>query len=183
MSALQDYLERLRRNLVGLDRKEVRRVLRDVETQIMRLSEDYGGGEEGILRAIEEIGPAEKIAEKYSELYSLGIQDYLIISGIAVFLSSFTLPVVPFLAVQNVFSIALIVILALFIAFVGINWGIKAAFVPAIISALWRSSIFQITLWMYPFELRASETGIYIVHITSLLLVLMCLAFPWPGRE
>ena len=183
MSALSDYLEKLERNLVGLDGKEKRRVLKDVEIQIIKLSEDYGSGEHGIIRAIEDIGPAEKIAEKYSEMYSLGLQDYLIISSIALFLASFTLPVLPFMKVQNPFSLIVILILALFIAFVGINWGIKAALIPAVISALWRSSIFQMTLWMYPFEIRASVNGIYVAHLTSLLLVIMCLAFPWPGRE
>ena len=183
MSALREYLERIERNLVGLEEKEKRRVLKDVEIQVIKLSEDYGGGEKGILKAIEEMGPAEKIAEKYSEMYSLGLQDHLIISGIALFLASFTLPILPFMKLQNPLSLIVILILALFIAFVGINWGIKAAFVPAIISALWRSSIFQITLWMYPFEIRSSVNGIYVVHLTSILLVIMCLAFPWPGRE
>ena len=183
MSALREYLDRLERNLVGMGKKDKRRVLKDVEVQIIKLSEEYGGGEKGIVKAIEEIGAAEKIAEKYSEMYSLGLQDYLIISSIALFLASFTLPVLPFMKVQNPFSLIVILILALFIAFVGINWGVKAAFVPAIISALWRSSIFQITLWMYPFEIRSGVNGVYVVHLTSLLLVVMCLAFPWPGRE
>jgi uncharacterized membrane protein len=183
MSALQDYLKKVERNLVGLEDKEKRRVLKDIEIQIIKLSEEHGGGEEGIKKAIEEIGPAEKIVEKYSDMYSLGFQDYLIISGIALFLASFGLPILPFMNVQNVFSLIIVLILTLFIAFVGINWGVKAALVPGLLSAIWRSSIFQITLWMYPFEIKSTFNGTLVVHLTSLLLVIICFAFPWPGKE
>ncbi len=183
MGTLSDYLRKLEKNLVGMEEEEKKRVIKDVEAHILRMAQDYGGGAEGIRKAIEDLGPPEKIAEKYSELHSLRFQDYAVISAIALLISSFTLPIIPFTSEQNIFFLGVIIVLSAFIFFVGINWGMKAALVPSLISGIWRSSLFHITLWMYPLSLRATPTGIYVVHITSLLIVLMALVFPIPGKE
>ena len=183
MSALNDYIKKLDKNLVGLEEDKRRAILRDLNTQILKMAEEYGGGEEGMGRALSEIEPPELMAKKYVRIYGLGYSDFLLISGIALLLSTFSLSVIPFTTGQNVFSLLVLPLLALFILFVGMNWGMKAALVPALLAALWRSSIFQITLYLNPFEINATQNGVYIVHITSLLLVLMVLAFPIPGRE
>ncbi len=183
MSALNDYIKKLEKNLVGVEDEKRSAILRDIKIHIVNMAEEYGGGEEGIRKAIEELDAPEVMAKKYIRLYGLGYKDMLIISGIAVLLSTFSLSIIPFTTWQNVLSLLFLPLLALFILFVGMNWGMKAAFVPALLAALWRSSIFQITLYLNPFEINATQNGIYIVHITSLLLVLMVLAFPIPGRE
>ncbi len=183
MKPLTDYIKRLERNLVGIEERKRKDIIRDLKVRVLEMSEEYGGGEEGIRKAIEGLDPPEKLAEKYVSIYGPKRADLLQMSFIAISISTFTLPVIPFTSLQNIFSLLVIPILALFIVFVGRECGMKIAAVPALVAAVWRSSIFQITLYLYPFEMEAAESGIYIVHITSLLLVLMVLAFPIPGRE
>lgn len=183
MSALNDYIKKLEKNLVGVDDEKRSAILRDIKIQIVNTGKEYGGGEEGIKKAIEELDPPEVLAKRYLSIYGLGYRDMLLISGIALLLSTLSLSIIPFTTWQNLSSLLFLPLLGLFIIFVGINWGLKAALVPALLSALWRSSIFQITLYLNPFEINATENGIYIVHITSLLLVLMVFIFPIPGKE
>ena len=183
MSALNEYIKKLERNLVGVEEEKKRAILRDLNTQILRMAEEYGGDEDGVERALSEIEPPELMAKKYVRLYGLGYRDFLIMSGIALLLSSFSLSILPFTVSQNIFSILVLPLLGLFIVFVGINWGMKAALVPALLAGLWRSALFQITLYLYPFEIHATQNGIYIVHITSIVLVLMVFAFPIAGKE
>ncbi len=183
MKTLTEYVKKLDKNLVGIEEKKRKEIIRDLKVRVLEMSEEYGGGEEGIKKAIGELEPPEKLAEKYVKMYGPKRADLLHMSLISSAISIFTLPVLPFTSSQNIFSLIVIPFLALFIVFVGREYGMKTATVPALVAAVCRSSIFQITLYLYPFELKASESGIYLVHITSLLLVLMVLAFPIPGRE
>jgi len=74
-------------------------------------------------------------------------------------------------------------VLMFYIAYNGMNFGVRSALIPAVSSALLRSALFSITLWMYPFDLMRDERLVIAVHVMSVLVVIMSLGFPVPGKE
>jgi len=78
MSALNDYVNAVDRNLIGIERRKRYEILRDLRMQILSLSEDYGGGEEGIKKAMEELGPPEELAKMYVDRYGALWKDVLL---------------------------------------------------------------------------------------------------------
>ncbi len=183
MSALNDYVNAVDRNLIGIERRKRREILRDVRSRILSLSEDYGGGEEGISRAIEDIGPPEALAKSYVECYGMLWKELLIVTLISIGLAFLSLPIIPFTTHSNPASLLFLPILMLYIAHNGMRYGVKSALVPALTSGILRSAMFSMTLWMYPFDLTSEPAMVLAVHVMSLLVILMSLGFPVPGRE
>ena len=183
MSALNDYVNAVDRNLIGIERRKRYEILRDLRMQILSLSEDYGGGEEGIKKAMEELGPPEELAKMYVDRYGALWKDVLLATLISLGLAFLSLPVIPFTTVSNPASLLFLPALMFYIAHNGMNYGVKSALIPAISSALLRSALFSITLWMYPFDLIRNPSMVVAVHVMSLLVVIMSLGFPVPGRE
>ncbi len=183
MSALTDYLKKFERNLVGVDERKKRELVRDTERHIIAMSEEYGGGDSGISAVLKEIGPPEKLARSYVLRYAVSRRYVAGLAGVFIVISTFTLPVLPFLPSQNPGSLIILPILILMLVVTGMRYGVPVSLYAVVPAALWRSIVFQITIYLYPFGLAASQNGIYIVHLTSLILVLIPFAFPLPGRE
>ena len=183
MSALNDYINTVERNLIGIERRKKREILRDIRQHILSMSEDFGGGEEGIKKAISEIEPAEELAEKYVKRYGSGWKIVFISTIISLGLAFLSLPVIPFTTSQNPSSLFFLPVLMLYIAYNGMKYGMKSALIPALTSAAFRSSLFAVSLWMFPFDLVWDNGMVFAVHVMSLLIVLMSLGFPAPGKE
>jgi hypothetical protein len=183
MSALNDYINAVERNLIGIERRKKREILRDIRQHILSMSEDHGGGEEGVKKAISEIEAPERLAEMYVERYGLKNKGLALATLISLGLTFLTLPIIPFTTVQNPASLLFLPILMLYIAYNGMKYGVKSALIPASLSALLRSALFYITLWMFPFDLVADSRMVLAVHAMSLLVVIMSFGFPVPGRE
>ncbi|GEM_PF-3474381 len=183
MSALNDYVNAVERNLIGIERRKKREILRDLRMQILSLAEENGGGEEGIRKAIEEIGPPEELARMYVERYGMVWKELLLVTLMSMGLAFLSLPVVPFTTHSNPSSLIFLPILMLYIAYTGMKYGAKSALIPATFSAILRSALFSATLCMFPFELASEPAMVLAVHVMSLLVVIMSLGFPIPGRE
>ncbi len=183
MSALNDYVNAVERNLIGIERRKKREILRDLRTHILSMSEDLGGGEEGIENAIEELGPPEDLAKMYVGRYGMVWKELLVVVLISLGLASLSIPVIPFTTHSNPASLIFLPVLMLYIAHNGMKYGVRSALVPAVLSAILRSSLFSITLWMYPFDLIREPSMVIAVHVMSVLVIIMSLGFPVPGRE
>ena len=183
MSALNNYINTVERNLIGIEGRKKREILRDIRQHILSMAEDYGGGEKGIEKAISEIEPPEKLAKRYVERYGVKNSGLFLAVLISMGLAFLSLPIIPFTTHSNPASLLFLPVLMIYIAYNGMKYGVKSALLPATLSAILRSALFSVTLWMFPFELTSEPAMVLAVHVMSLLVILMSFGFPVPGRE
>jgi len=160
-----EYLKKVRRALWMIERNRREEIVKELNSEISERLRD-GENIENILKDVPE---PNELKEEYKKIYGLSISAKFLIILPPAIISAFTLPIIPFTSILFYGAPALLIILAIILFYISLNFGMKIGFAASTISAILRFSL----LYATSFSVALQEGTLLMEGITSTIILII----------
>jgi uncharacterized membrane protein len=186
MRDLEEYLRRLRRNLIGLPREAKETILREVRSHVIETAAELGGTTEAnVAGVVAQLQHPRVVARNHREIYGYSFEFQALFVFAAALLSTLTLPFNPIIPGSEVVGPVVLAVLIVYLIFVSLSAGKTIGVYSGGAAAVLRLVLFVLTFAALsgdavPFTQQVAEFGGFV--LVSVLLILIGY-LPGKGKE